>query len=93
MFHAPPLTAIDTAEARDHVVANPSEVNNGDLSPTFNRRDESPSGSFDVLESDQRRLTSSSKGANSGESKSQSPDKVCCVLYIPRILIAKEVGY
>ena len=68
LFHAPPLNAVDIAEAREHMIAGGDD---GDISPTFNRRDESPSGSFHVLDTFERRkpTSSSSSKENSEESE------------------------
>lgn len=77
MFHAPPLSTIDTAESRDHMMQ--PEVNDGDVSPTFSRRDESPSGSFHVLNTDPPKFTSSAneKSPDSPEMvEPGTPDKV-----------------
>ena len=74
MFQAPPLSAIDTAEAREHMTSRP-EANDGDVSPTFSRRDESPSGSFNVLDIDQPRSTSL-MGKCSDPTEPLLPDKV-----------------
>lgn len=67
LFHAPPLNAVDIAEAREHMIAGGED---GDISPTFNRRDESPSGSFHVLDTFERtKPPSSSSKENSEESE------------------------
>ncbi|XP_028394360.1 rap1 GTPase-activating protein 1-like isoform X2 [Dendronephthya gigantea] len=67
MFHAPPMSAVDTAEARDNMLQ--PEGNDGDVSPTFGRRDESPSGSFQILDMDPPKLTSSAT-----ERRPESPE-------------------
>ena len=69
LFHAPPLNAVDKAEATEHMIAGSDD---GDISPTFNRRDESPSGSFHVQDTFERRKptsSSSSSKENSEESE------------------------
>ena len=79
MFHAPPLSAVDTAEAREHMISTQPEGNDGDVSPTFSRRDESPSGSFHILDIDQAKSASLMRGKSpeSGETKEPlSPEKV-----------------
>jgi hypothetical protein len=78
MFHAPPLSAVDTAEAREHMISTQPEADDGD-SPTFSRRDESPSGSFHILDIDQAKSASLMRGKSpeSGETKEPlSPEKV-----------------
>jgi hypothetical protein len=83
MFHAPPLGAIDTAGAREHAqMMSKPEASDGDISPTFTRRDESPSGSFHNLDTDQARSTSL-KGRTSEPGEPHSPaDKVLPDTYV-----------
>ena len=67
MFHAPPMNAVDIAETNEHIV---SEANDGDISPTFSRRDESPSGSFHILDPfDRTKPASKAKSAETEETR------------------------
>ncbi len=78
MFQAPPLSAIDTADGREQLISRQSDANHGDISPTFDRRDESPSGSFNALDTDRGKSTSlKAKSLDSGETKEPlAPRKV-----------------
>lgn len=75
MFNAPPLSELDIPKGRERTMSE----DQSNVSPTFSRRDDSPSGSFDILDTDHVKPTLTASAPSPESVDAQEPplsDKV-----------------